>query len=365
MILFIAALTITIITIVIQIIILLFTPGKELFRNPGHNFQSISVLVAARNEEEHLKECLEKLLDQTYPSDKYEILVGNDNSTDSTAQIVEGFNHQSLQLINIPDIDSDLPPKARVISNLLEKAVGEYILITDADVVVPDTWIENHLALARPGFGTISGFTRIKSVNVFTDLQNQEWLLVLLKIKILCDFGISITALGNNMAFSKKSLNEIGGINSLNFNSINEDQIIALNFHKKGYKNGFDNSSYTFAETHHPKTISELLNQRKRWMTGFKLLPIWLIMIQIFEILFIPAVVFLLIANAILGGILLFTKILISMSIQLRISNQLGNKSKLLPLLLFDFYYFVINFTSIFYYFLPTNFHWKGRKLNK
>ena len=363
MILFLAALTIAIIILVIQVLILLFSPGKELFRSPSHRYLFVSVLVAARNEEEHLKECLEKLLDQTYPSGKYEILVGNDNSTDSTAQITEAFNHQSIQLINIPDIDSDMPPKARVISNLLKKAVGEYILITDADVVVPNTWIENHLDLARPDFGTISGFTGIKSVNVFTSLLNQEWLSVLLKIKILCDFGISITALGNNMAFSKKSLNEIGGFNSLNFNSINEDQIIALNFQKKGYKNGFDNSSYTFAETYHPKTINRLLNQRKRWMTGLKLLPVWLIVIQVFEILFIPAAVFLLFVNATLGGILLLAKIVISMSIQIRISNRLGNKIKLLPLLLFDFYYFAINFTSIFYYFLPTNFHWKGRKL--
>ncbi len=44
----------------------------------------ISIVVCAFNEERLLKSCLESLAGQTYPSDKYEIIIIDDESTDRT-----------------------------------------------------------------------------------------------------------------------------------------------------------------------------------------------------------------------------------------------------------------------------------------
>ena len=42
----------------------------------------ISVLIAARNEEDNLADCLESILAVDYPKDRFEILVGDDKSED-------------------------------------------------------------------------------------------------------------------------------------------------------------------------------------------------------------------------------------------------------------------------------------------
>lgn len=52
---------------------------------------SISVIIAARNEEDNIGHLLEALQKQTYPAELFEVLVVDDHSTDRTADIVQRF----------------------------------------------------------------------------------------------------------------------------------------------------------------------------------------------------------------------------------------------------------------------------------
>ena len=58
----------------------------------------ISIIVAVRNEEKHLNDCLNSLNVQDYPSNLFEILIINDNSTDLSAKIANDFfmNHPTI-----------------------------------------------------------------------------------------------------------------------------------------------------------------------------------------------------------------------------------------------------------------------------
>ncbi len=48
------------------------------------NLPIVSVLVAARNEESNIALCLKSLINQNYPKEKLQILVGDDDSSDDT-----------------------------------------------------------------------------------------------------------------------------------------------------------------------------------------------------------------------------------------------------------------------------------------
>jgi cellulose synthase/poly-beta-1,6-N-acetylglucosamine synthase-like glycosyltransferase len=48
---------------------------------------TVSVIIAARNEEANLRDCLESVARQSYPVSLYEIIVVNDGSTDGTETI--------------------------------------------------------------------------------------------------------------------------------------------------------------------------------------------------------------------------------------------------------------------------------------
>ncbi len=49
----------------------------------------ISVIIPARNEEKYIKKCIQSLLDQNIKN--YELLLVDDNSTDSTFDLMENF----------------------------------------------------------------------------------------------------------------------------------------------------------------------------------------------------------------------------------------------------------------------------------
>ncbi|MCJ7792565.1 MAG: glycosyltransferase [Candidatus Marinimicrobia bacterium] len=60
--------------------------------------RKISIIVPVYNGEKLIKGCLDALINQDYPKDKYEIVVVNDGSVDKTAQIVKKF---PVRLINL------------------------------------------------------------------------------------------------------------------------------------------------------------------------------------------------------------------------------------------------------------------------
>jgi glycosyltransferase involved in cell wall biosynthesis len=91
----------------------------------------ISVIVPVRNDPGHLRVCLAGLRASTF--DRYEIVVVNDASTDSTVEVAREFG---VRLFDMEERRG--PGLAR--NRGAEQAQGEILLFVDADVVVhPDT----------------------------------------------------------------------------------------------------------------------------------------------------------------------------------------------------------------------------------
>jgi len=62
------------------------------------NIPFISVVVAARDEEKNISDCIQSLLKQDYPVDKFEILIVDDFSTDKTAELIKKFEASGANL---------------------------------------------------------------------------------------------------------------------------------------------------------------------------------------------------------------------------------------------------------------------------
>src|SRR5688500_1606136 len=63
----------------------------------------VSILIAARNEAENIITCLQSITRLNYPSHLIEVLIGDDNSSDDTAKLVEAFiaGKPNFKLISI------------------------------------------------------------------------------------------------------------------------------------------------------------------------------------------------------------------------------------------------------------------------
>ncbi len=91
----------------------------------------VSVLVPILNEEANLLSCLSALAQQTYPKDRFEILIADGGSTDSSLQIIKSFN----DVLSITVIDNSERKEAEWGKALAFNASkGKYVQCVDADM---------------------------------------------------------------------------------------------------------------------------------------------------------------------------------------------------------------------------------------
>jgi len=91
-----------------------FLKGLFLLKNTSEKFGfTVSIIVAAKNEEVNISKCLSGLVSQNYPQNLYEIIVVNDESTDKTAAIVTELAHKNnlIKLLNSNDLKTPLTGK--------------------------------------------------------------------------------------------------------------------------------------------------------------------------------------------------------------------------------------------------------------
>jgi len=121
----------------------------------------VSIIIAARNEENVLPSCLEALGRLTYPRSLLDVVVVDDGSTDRTAAILrESAGHHSfLRYISAPQ-GGPLRGKVNALAHGIDASHGEILLFTDADCLVPPGWVEETVRFyAEEGVGLVAGFT--------------------------------------------------------------------------------------------------------------------------------------------------------------------------------------------------------------
>ena len=134
------------------ILLLLFLVTLDLIRSEDYmldletrgyqerEWPSISIVVAARNEQDSIESATLSLLRQEYP--KYELIVVNDRSTDLTGEILQTLQqtHSELKSIAIVELPEGWLGKCNAMHQGAMAATGDWLLFTDADVSMrPDT----------------------------------------------------------------------------------------------------------------------------------------------------------------------------------------------------------------------------------
>ena len=104
----------------------------------------ISVVVPAYNEEEYIAKTLESLASQD-TKDKYEVILVDNNSTDKTVRIVNGFRNK----LELKVVREKIKGRGAARAAGFNKTGGEIILSTDADTTVPINWISKMTAELR------------------------------------------------------------------------------------------------------------------------------------------------------------------------------------------------------------------------
>lgn len=322
------------------------------------NFPQISILIAARNEEKNIHFLLNSLQNLSYPEALIEILIGNDNSDDNTDTIVRRYlpNMPHLQIYQINQSIGELKGKANVLAQLAQKAKGEYLFFTDADIEVPENWIESMLALSKNA-DIMVGATYVKGSDFFSICQAIEWLFVLFLMQKLATFGIPSTGMGNNMAIRRTVYEAIGGYEKIGF-SIIEDYALYRASINKGYSFAHIFDRKVLASTQAPEHFFE---QRKRWMSGAFKSKTSLIFPAVIQIFFFPILVILSMFSVKYSLIILLVQMLFHLLLGYQILDKIKKIELFKYLPVYTLYMDIFWFLQFIYFILPNKVVWKNR----
>lgn len=111
-------------------------------------YDTASILIAARNEEDHVLECLNSCLTQTGLMKEPEVIVVDDQSEDDTYDLLKSVEHPRLKVmrLGVQRMTTIQGSKKKAISYGVHHAEGNIILSTDADCKVPEVWCKQLLA---------------------------------------------------------------------------------------------------------------------------------------------------------------------------------------------------------------------------
>lgn len=251
-----------------------FVPAK----NSSAELPFVSIIIAARNEEKNILECIQSIINQTYPQNKFEIIITDDHSTDNTFAIIQSFQKENVRVIHLADFLENKwlnSYKKKSIEIALQFAKGELIVTTDADCTAPKKWLEtlvkfykqkNALFVAllvsfKNPTSKDSFFTRFFKIFQsldFMTLQGITGASVHKKFLNMCN--------GANLAYERRIFYEVNGFEGIDEIASGDDMLLMHKIQKKYPERiYFLKSKDIIVETKPTETLKEFMNQRIRW----------------------------------------------------------------------------------------------------
>jgi GT2 family glycosyltransferase len=116
-----------------------------------------SIVVPTFNRVARLRDCLESLLQQDYPSGQFEILVVDDGSSDGSAEMVNGLD--GVRYLRRQHAGLNAARNAGI-----EEAKGDFLAFLDDDVLAPPSWLRTMItgAQANPAADCFGGKIRLQ-----------------------------------------------------------------------------------------------------------------------------------------------------------------------------------------------------------
>lgn len=226
----------------------------------------ISILLAAKNEGNYIAQILSELINQDYPQDKFEIIVSEDGSTDSTKQIASDFATRYPGRIRLVSSTKSVG-KPAALNRALQLASGEIIGQIDADSSVESNLLSSVAQAFEPDVYAIQGESSVRNKNQsliakLTSYEHDVWNRFSLKGRARLNLFVPCT--GNLSFVRAPALQAVGGWDR---NALAEDVELSLQMWLKGYK--FEYHPEIKCKEMTVSRLGSFYKQRLRWYGGY------------------------------------------------------------------------------------------------
>lgn len=223
---------------------------------------NVSIMIAALNEENHIVSAVESLLKQDYPG-KLEIIVIDNNSSDKTVA-----NLKTLVNDNVILLSEKQRGKSFALNTGLARASYDYIVTLDADTILLPYSIKKlmeRLLSEPPNTAAIAGCVCVKNrdATFLSKLQTWDYLLAIIPIKLIQSlFQGTLVAQGAYSLYRRECLLKVGQWS----HTVGEDIVLTWGLLEQGYRIGFEGKAIAFTAV--PTSYAKFFRQRSRWARG-------------------------------------------------------------------------------------------------
>ncbi|MEM6783763.1 MAG: glycosyltransferase [Bacteroidota bacterium] len=262
----------------------------------------VSVIVPARDEADCIEACMDAILANDYPADRFELLVVDDLSDDATPELVRakieaprelvfaGFEDEPdedepaslrLRLLQMPEnLERQRAHKKRAIEKGIAHARGDVILTTDADCAVPSTWIRSMThafgrveAYDRPLDRTNPGVALVSGPVLYT--VHRPALLQMQALEFLGLVAVGAGAIGAgrptlcngaNVAYRRDVFDALGGFHGIDHLTSGDDELLMQKIaDRTAWQVCFCNDPAAAVVTEPMFSLGAFVAQRARW----------------------------------------------------------------------------------------------------
>lgn len=241
--------------------------------------QSLSIVIAARNEEQNIAFALGTLIKQSHPREKLEIIVVDDHSDDATRTIVERIaaKYPAVQLLAAPG-KPDASPKKQALAAGIAAASGEVILTFDADCAAPPRWAEKIGHTMTADTAAAAAWVLIPDEKgLAARIEFLDALALQLIGAAAIGWGRPFLANGANLAFRKQAFVAAGGYQGIDTLGSGDDDLFIQKLAAAGRGRIIFVTDPDAAVTTFPvKSWHDFYTQRIRWSSKAALYPVWI-----------------------------------------------------------------------------------------
>lgn len=256
---------------ILQLFWLFFFYSRIAFHREKNNESSyppVSIIIAARNEEDNLFEFLPFILEQDYK--EFEVIVVNHQSVDNTEYILKAYKEKypHLKIINIEKNHHLAFGKKLPLTIGIKGSKHEHLLLTDADCKpVSNQWLKLMSSKFTPKKNIVLGYApHRKELGLLNRIIRLDTTFIALNYLSFAKAGVPYMGVGRNLGYTKEIfMNNSGFKSHYSIQSGDDDLFIQEVAKKKNYAITLSPSSFCYSDSE--KTWKDWISQKSRHYT--------------------------------------------------------------------------------------------------
>lgn len=214
----------------------------------------VSVVIPTWNDDLRLERCLRALQKQTYPEDRYEVIVVNDSSEEIS------FAAQGSAFVFMKN-NKKGPYSARNLG--VRSTRGKILFFTDSDCVPTEDWLSNGVDMIGEGADIIGGHIEVFAASEKPTFVEKHQMVFAFRQKLNIERKHSLPTA--NLVIDRSTFNRVGPFNESMHSGADYEWFL------RALRLGLSASYGPHVVVAHParRTLAELMSQRRRFSSAF------------------------------------------------------------------------------------------------